>query len=402
MEATSGSGGSGDGGAVPTATSEDEGANCSVTLPATFSSTTLLPDPFTKLDGTRITAKADWECRREELRKLFEKVAYGTKPSPPTTVTGTVTNTMIAVTATNGGKTGSFTATVTLPPTGTAPYPAIIYIGGAGADTATIQGEGVALITFNPDDVGAEGNGHGPNQTGAFYSIYSGGSVTGLLAAWAWGTSRIIDVIEQSGGSIIQASAIGVTGCSRDGKAAFTAGAFDERIALTMPIESGTAGVPIWRGIAKAVVGLNGNPSQSLLNAYDEQPWFADAFNAYTGNPTNAPVDTHEEVAMIAPRGLFIMDNPFIGELSPAFGDVAALGGAEVYNALGAGTNISYHSNVASGTHCAVRPEWVAPLKSNIEKFLKKTGNAPGVMDPATNETGNLSQWRTWTTPTLN
>jgi hypothetical protein len=105
---------------------------------------------------------------------------------------------------------------------------------------------------------------------------------------------------------------------------------------------------------------------------------------------------------MIAPRGLFIMDNPFIGELSPAFGDVAALGGAEVYNALGAGTNISYYSNVQSGTHCAVRPEWVTPLKSNIEKFLKKTGNVPGVMVPAPNETGNLSQWRTWTTPTLN
>jgi hypothetical protein len=125
------------------------------------------------------------------------------------------------------------------------------YIGGAGADTATIQGEGVALITLNPDAVGAEGNGHGPNQTGAFYSIYSGGSVTGLLAAWAWGTSRIIDVIEQSDGSIIQAGAIGVTGCSRDGKAAFTAGAFDERIALTMPIESGTAGVPFGVGLRR-------------------------------------------------------------------------------------------------------------------------------------------------------
>jgi hypothetical protein len=362
----------------------------------------LLPDPFTKLDGTRITAKADWECRREEIRKMLEKVAYGTKPAAPTTVSGTVSNTMISVTATNGGKTGTFSATVSLPTTGTAPYPAVIYIGGLGADTATIQGEGVALITLDPNVVGAEGHGHGANQTGAFYSIYSGGSATGLLAAWAWGVSRIIDVIEQSNGSIIQAGAIGVTGCSRDGKAAFTAGAFDERIALTMPIESGTAGVPIWRGIAKAVVGANGNPSQSLSNAYNEQPWFADAFNAFTGDPTKAPVDTHEEVAMVAPRGLFIMDNPFIGELSPAFGDVAALAGAEVYTALGAGSNISYHSSVQSGTHCSIRPEWVTPLKNNIEKYLKKTGNAAGVMSPAASQTGNLSQWRAWTTPTLN
>ena len=45
---------------------------------------------------------------------------------------------------------------------------------------------------------------------------------------------------------------------------------------------------------------------------------------------------------MVAPRGLFIMDNPHIGELSPKYGHVAALAGAEVYKALGAGDAISY------------------------------------------------------------
>ena len=34
---------------------------------------------------------------------------------------------------------------------------------------------------------------------------------------------------------------MGVTGCSRFGKGAFVIGAFDQRIALTMPIESGSA-----------------------------------------------------------------------------------------------------------------------------------------------------------------
>ena len=62
----------------------------------------------------------------------------------------------------------------------------------------------------------------------------------------------------------------------------------------------------------------------------NEQPWFADGFSPFLTDPTTNPIDTHEVVAMIAPRGLFIMDNPFIGELSPAFSDVAALGGAEV------------------------------------------------------------------------
>jgi hypothetical protein len=96
------------------------------------------------------------------------------------------------------------------------------------------------------------------------------------------------------------------------------------------------------------------------------------------------------------------MDNPYIGELSPKYGHVAALAGAEIYTALGAGSNISYISNIQSGTHCGVRPEWVTPLRNNIEKFLKKTGTAAGVINASSQETGNLATWRDWTTPTLN
>jgi hypothetical protein len=361
-----------------------------------------LPDPFKKIDGTEMTAKADWRCRREEIRKMAEAVAFGTKPAPPQMVTGTVSNTSITVNVTDGGKSSMFTVTVKLPSKGTAPYPAIIGYGGvAPLDTTVIDSEGVAIITYTPTDVGAEGNGHGPNQKGAFYSIYSGGSKTGLLVAWGWGVSRIIDVIEKSGSSIIKPDSIGVTGCSRYGKGAFIAGAFDQRVALTMPIESGTAGVPIWRGIAKADKGENGNPSQSLASAYSEQPWFADSFNAYTGDPTKAPLDTHEVVAMIAPRGLYIMDNPHIGELSPKYGHAAAIAGDEVYKALGFGDAVSYISDVQVGTHCGVRPEWKQPLQDNIERFLKGTGSVPGVIKAAANYTANLSDWRDWTTPTL-
>jgi hypothetical protein len=310
---------------------------------------------------------------------------------------------MITVNVMANGKMASFSATVTLPTSGTAPYPAIIGYGGvAPLDTSIINSEGVAQINYNPLSVGAEGNGHGPNQTGAFYSLYTGGSATGLLTAWGWGVSRIIDVIAQSDGKILKADSIGVTGCSRYGKGAFIAGAFDQRVALTMPIESGTAGVPTWRGIAQAEKGPNGNPSQSLAAAYGEQPWFADAFNAFTNAATKTPIDTHELVAMVAPRGLYVMDNPYIGELSAKYGHIAVLGGGEVYKALGAPTNYSYVSDVASGTHCSMRPEWGQPLKDNIEKFLKKTGTAPGVIKPNAMATGNLATWRDWTTPTLN
>jgi hypothetical protein len=375
---------------------EDEGAGCAVpplpdqgSLPAVAK----LPDPFKRLDGTRITSKADWVCRREEIKKLSEKFVYGVKPARPASVTGTVTSTGITVNVSDSGRSASFSATVDLP-SGTGPFPAVVVVGGFGADTATIKAAGAAVISYDPLAVGREGTPR-TNKQGAFYSVYGSSSSTGLLMAWAWGVSRIIDVVEQSGGAILRADAMGVTGCSRYGKGAFVIGAFDQRIALTMPIESGSGGAPIFRGIP----GESG--AQPLSSAYNEQPWLGDAFGSFTGNPTTLPVDTHEMVAMVAPRGLFLMENPHIAWLAAKSGSVAALGGAEVYKALGAGADITYWSDIQDGTHCAARPEWRAPLQQNIQKFLLKTGNAAGSFHISGAAAGNLPDWRDWQTPAL-
>ncbi|MFI5911409.1 cellulose binding domain-containing protein [Dactylosporangium sp. NPDC051541] len=374
---------------------EDEGANCAVpALPDAGSLPTnaKLPDPFKKLDGSRITSKSDWTCQRELIKKLSEKFVYGEKPAKPQTVTGTVSRTSITVNVSNAGKSSSFSASVDAP-SGNGPFPAVVVLGGFGADTAAIKAAGAAVINYDPYAVGKEGTPRN-NKQGAFYSIYGANSPTGLLMAWAWGVSRIIDVLEQSGGTILRGDATGVTGCSRFGKGAFVIGAFDQRIQLTMPIESGSAGVPIFRGIP-------GEGAQSLSSAYGEQPWLGDAFGSFTSSPTRLPVDTHEMVAMVAPRGLFIMDNPHIVNLGPKSASVAALGGAEVYKALGAGDNITYWSDIQNGTHCANRPEWSAPLQQNIQKYLTKTGNSPGSFHISSKAAGNLAEWRDWTTPTL-
>jgi hypothetical protein len=105
---------------------------------------------------------------------------------------------------------------------------------------------------------------------------------------------------------------------------------------------------------------------------------------------------------MVAPRGLYVMDNPHTASLGARPSHAAILGGLEVYKALGAEANLTYVSDVAGTQHCSQRPEWVAPLKSNIEKFLKKTGTDPGVIKPASNATSALADWSDWTTPTLN
>ncbi|MFI6031811.1 glucuronyl esterase domain-containing protein [Amycolatopsis magusensis] len=372
---------------------EDEGADCAVTLPGSIPANAKLPDPFKRLNGSRITAKADWRCHRAETKKLAEKYVYGEKPKKPASVTGSVTNTGITVNVSDNGKSASFSAKVELP-SGTGPFPAVVVLGGFGADTAAIKAAGAAVINYDPLAVGKEGTPRN-NKQGAFYSVYGSSSSTGLLLAWAWGVSRIIDVLEQAGGGVLKADATGVTGCSRYGKGAFVTGAFDQRIALTMPVESGSAGGPIFRGLP----GENG--AQPLSSAYGEQPWLGDAFGSYTGNPAGLPVDTHQLAGLVAPRGLLVMENPHIDWLAAKSGSVGALGGAEVYKALGAGANITYWSDVQDGNHCAARTEWKTPIQQHIQAFLHKSGSVSGTMRISGKKAGNLGEWRDWQTPAL-
>lgn len=377
---------------------ENQGSDCAVgTIPGTINSNKL-PDPFTKFDGTRMSSRSEWPCRRQELWKLAERYMYGEKPMNPESVTGTVTSSKITVTVSDKGKSVTFSVNVSLPTGGSGPYPAIIGLGGGffgfPLNETVVKGEGVATILYDPYEIGSESTSR-TNKTGAFYDLYGNRSKTGLLMAWAWGVSRIIDVIEQSGGDIIKADAIGVSGCSRFGKGAFAIGVFDQRIALTIPFESGSGGVPIYRG-------LSGEGAQSASSAYGETYWLGDDFQPFTNNTNGLPLDAHELVAMVAPRGLLILDNPHIANLGPKSAHVSALGGAEVYKALGVGGNIAYISNVTDGGHCGWRNEFATPLKNSIARHLKKSDNAPdGVINAHSKATGKLSDWITWTTPVL-
>jgi hypothetical protein len=375
------------------ASKENEGADCVLGNAPAATSNAKLPDPFKKYNGTRITSKSEWRCQRQEILKQVEASIYGTKPPKPEKVTGTVSRTQITVNIEHQGKIASFTARVEMPTNSTGAVPAVLVLGGFGGDTATIKAEGAAIITYDPYVVGAE-SGSRTNKTGAFYTIYGNRSTTGLLAAWSWGVSRIIDVLEQSGATILKPDAIGVTGCSRFGKGAFAIGALDQRIALTMPFESGSGGVPIWRGIP-------GEGAQSPSSAYGETYWLGDAFSNYTSDTKRLPVDTHQIIALVAPRGLFIMDNPHIANLGPKSAHAAALAGAEVYKALGATSSITYHSNVADGSHCSIRPEHKAPLQANIRRFLKKESATTGGLNARSNATANINDWVDWTTPVL-
>ncbi|GBU21576.1 endo-1,4-beta-xylanase [Fibrobacteres bacterium R8-0-B4] len=377
---------------------ENEGADIAVTLPTSFTTAnTKLPDPFKKIDGTRISTKEAWKTRRQEILKLAERTVYGTKPGKPANVSGTVSNSSITV---NIGS-SKFTVSVSLPSTGSKPYPAVIRYGNSGADDATMKALGVAIINYTPTDVGGE-TGSSRSKSGVFYTVNSGSpyNKTGTLAAWAWGVSRIIDVIEADPNKLIDPTRIGVTGCSRYGKGPFAAGALDQRIALTMPMEGGTGGAAIMRGAAKE------SGAQSPSNAYGEQPWLGDDFKDFNGTSTvnNLPIDMHEVVGLIAPRGLLILEKPSAADwLASRSGHMSALAGSKVYEALGYGGNITYHSNNNNGSHCAWITEWKPLVEDNVKRFLLRTQAPPAAptINPRSDRTFATADWIDWTAPTL-
>jgi uncharacterized repeat protein (TIGR02543 family) len=384
---------------------ENEGENIQVTLPGSFNTANFkFPDPFKRLNGQRITTKEQWKDRRQEILKLAEKTVYGPKPPKPASVTGTVTSSRITVNISEGGKTTSFSVTVTIP-SGTKPengWPAVISYGNSGATSAVVTGQGVAYINYTPTNVAGETGGDRSKKNGAFFSIYGVSHKAGSLMAWAWGISRIIDVIESDPNKLFDPTAIGVTGCSRYGKGPFVAAAFDQRIALAMPMEGGSGGSNAMRVIA-ATAG-----AQSPQSAYDEQPWLGNDFGAFSRNVNNLPIDMHEVAAMIAPRGLLFLDKtPESSDwLCTQASNAAARGAAEVYSALGVGSNIQYINNTGGSTHCAWNAgAYEEAVKDFIQKYLKRTkevsGNMPTFNVSNSSRNPNMANWIDWNTPTL-
>jgi hypothetical protein len=349
-----------------------------------------------------MSQKSEWACRRAEIKKVVETFIHGEKPGKPEMVTGTVSATSVSVNVSHMGESISFSVSVSIPSSAARPAPAIIGLGGGSLDRNILMTEGVATMNYNNSQMASE-----TSRSGLFTDIY-GNTGASAQVAWAWGVSRIIDVLvsERDAGrnDIIDPTAIGVTGCSRLGKGAFTIGAFDERIALGIPQESGTGGVSAFRIVNTREVGPNGQPSQSLDSAWSEaQGWFGTVFGNYRSRVNVIPGDTHSLVAMYAPRGLLVLDNSRIGELGSSAQHGASAAGALVYQALGAQGAIAYHGGNADDphNHCMFYTSQAEPLRRAIKGHLTRTAAPDGRMEPQPAGTADLAEWIDWQAPAL-
>lgn len=350
-----------------------------------------LNDPFQPLSGSRITTKAQWTCRQDEIKQLFQKYELGVLPPKPSSVTGSYSGTTLTINVSEGGKSISFTASVKLPSSGTAPYPAIIAIGGLSIPTPA----GVAVITFNNDDIAAQASGSSRGQ-GKFYTIYGASHTAGAMTAWAWGVSRLIDVLEtQASAAKIDITKLGVSGCSRNGKGAFIVGALEPRIALTIPQESGSGGAACWR-ISDSVFAAGGN-IQTAHEIVGENVWFSKNFDPYVNSIPTMPIDHHLLAGLVAPRGLLVIENN-IDWLGPMATTGCMKTGQLIYKALGVADNMGF-SETSEHSHCAFPSSQQGDLDAFVQKFF--FGASTNTAISKSDQTFDQAKWVTWTVPTL-
>lgn len=376
---------------------EDHRSECQIGDIPTSVNNAKLPDPFKGLDGKRISSKDEWKCRREEIGAMYEKIMFGQKPRNPEKVEGSFSGNKLKVSVTDKGKTISFSVSISGGGTKDNPKPGIIgfaSFGGCGSLGASTNGLGVAMISFNPDDVAPENGG------GSFFQLYSG-SDAGTAIAWAWGISRVIDALEKTPEAGIDVHHLGVTGCSRHGKGSLIAGAFDERIALVIPQESGSGGASLWRSIAQVNRQKGTQFVQGLASAGTEGRWMKSSFKSYDGKETTLPFDQHMLTAMVAPRALLLLDNQsfdWLGEVPSNYCGHASL---EVFKALGIEDNYTY-AQKGGHDHCSLPQDHYDEVKAYVNAFLNESGTTKGKVESFSSiAKWNKSEWIDWDTPNL-
>ena len=126
----------------------------------------------------------------------------------------------------------------------------------------------------------------------------------GALRAWAWGAGRALDYLQTE--ELVDATKVGIEGVSRYGKAALVTLAFDQRFAVGLIGSSGKGGATLHRRLfGEAVESLTGSgESHWMAGNYLKYGAAKAKFSNKTG--CDLPVDSHQLIALCAPRPTFI------------------------------------------------------------------------------------------------
>ena len=334
-----------------------------------------LPDPLLTLSRERVTTPEQWwQVRRPELVELFDREIYGRMPANVPAVTWRVAEThevtIAGVAALQKDLRGTadnsaypelsveLHATLVVPVQRTGPAPVVTQLitdvfipryeeraqqpdswqanmlarGWAYAylDTATIQADNGAGLTQGIMGLTNKGQPRGADAWG-------------VLRAWAWGASRLLDYYEAD--ADLDATRNGIEGHSRWGKAALVAMAYEPRITLGYISSSGAGGAKLAR--------RNYGELVENVAAASEYHWMAINYLKYAGPLSwdELPVDAHSLIALVAPRPVFVSSGLEGDQWVDARGMfLAAAAASPVYELLGAkGLGTTEFPQVESG-----------------------------------------------------
>ena len=373
-----------------------------------------LPDPLVARDGARIMTKEQWEkVRKPELLALFEHYMYGHAPKGSQRGQGKL---LVEDKAALGGgatlrefsvelglETPVHLLVVTPNGRGT---PAACFLGlnfhgnhqvlahpgialptswvrpnkdGSGGKTAREEDRGKEIDTWNVAQTIARGYAFATffqsdvvpddperaepllRKLGGVKTDTRGPSDTATIMAWAWGFSRMLDVLETL--PEIDAKRVAAVGHSRNGKTALVAAAFDIRFAMALPCQAGCGGTAPSR-VAPELAKPNekGRPTAETVAVITKAfpHWFAGNFPQFAAEPARLPFDQHELIALCAPRPV---------HLSCATGDQWANPDGQ-FAMLQAADSV-YRLVVGDGLGATVRPAEEKPLNSRLGYFIR-------------------------------
>jgi hypothetical protein len=314
------------------------------------------PEVLTLKNGTKVTSPdVWWKQRRPEIVEDFEREVLGRVPKDVPKVTWTVVTQIVdgvvgkallpVVAKQLSGHVDNSTypsikvdiqLTVVTPAKANGPVPVLMMFGGfgpggmprragapipparggfgggpgagAGAPSSTEQliASGWGYATISPASIQAD---NGAGLTKGIIGLVNQGKPRkpedwGSLRAWGWGAGRGLDYLETD--PSVDAKKVGIEGVSRYGKAALVTMAFDQRFAVALVGSSGEGGAkPHRRNFGEAVESLTGS---------GEYHWMGGNFIKYgaaesgfgTKTASDLPVDSHELIALCAPRLTFI------------------------------------------------------------------------------------------------
>jgi len=383
-----------------------------------------MPDVMTLNNGRKVKTLKQWDERRAEMKRTLEYYAVGLAPPPPGNVKGVeVSSQMLMdgkvryrlVHLTFGPNEslsldiGIFTPATRGPfptlvspsgtPPGATPLPhlaqganqgrnedVLLVVGpmadqgargpmrGFGPRTAEQIAEsnpalahGFAFVTFNNNDCGEDTtlrlpDGSWAYRTTRFFPAYPNYD-WGLLRAWAWGASRIVDYLVTD--PAIDKNKLIITGVSRTGKAALIAGAFDDRWAMVAPVASSGGGTPAYR-YSGSVPDRGGK--EGLTEMVRKYPnWFSPHLHQFWGQPDKLPFDEHWFIALVAPRPLISLegDHDQNVNLNGVYQSIVAARPAYAFFHASDKLGVSW----ANRPHGMVQGDWDA-LLAFADKFL--------------------------------